>query len=123
MKVSDQLIASRPTVDFRAVLNPVLIGTVALTVPLTVWLAWRTGHRLAQWAVFWIAATFVPYVLLVAFANRQAFLTYMLPTVPALAVCAALFLRRTSLPRIVTWFYLVATVIAFVVYFPFRQVP
>ena len=40
-----------------------------------------------------------------------------------LAIGTALLLSRAGLPRLVTWGYLAASLLAFVAWFPFRQLP
>ena len=44
-------------------------------------------------------------------------------TVPALVVASVVVVTRARLPRFVAWGYLAATVVAFIAYFPFRQIP
>jgi predicted membrane-bound dolichyl-phosphate-mannose-protein mannosyltransferase len=117
------VIDSRPIVEFRAAINPVLIGGLTITLTYGAWRAWSRRDRLAAWALIWAAANFLPYVALVLLSNRVTYLFYFLPVVPSLAVLAGVFLIRSGLPRAVTWGYLAATLIAFVAYFPFRQLP
>jgi hypothetical protein len=111
------------TVDFRGALNPVLIGAASLAFPFAVWLAWKRGSALAAWCLAWAGANYLPYFALVLLDHRITYLYYFLPVVPALAVAVALLLRRSGLPRLVTWGYLAAAAAAFFAYFPFRQVP
>jgi predicted membrane-bound dolichyl-phosphate-mannose-protein mannosyltransferase len=117
------VVARRPTVDFRGALNPVLIGTLPLAFLTAAWLAWGRRSRLALWAVLWAAANYLPFYLLVIVNHRITYLYYILPVVPALAVAIALLLRRARLPSVVTWGYLAAVAWAFLAYFPFRRFP
>ncbi len=122
-KSGEKVISSLPTIDFRGAMNPVLIGTFGLGISAALWLAWRTGSRLALWSLVWIAANYLPYVLLVVTRSRIAYIYYFLPVIPALAVAVALLLLRSGLPRFVLWGYLVAFTAGMIAYFPFRQIP
>ena len=51
------------------------------------------------------------------------YLYYFLPTVPALAIAVAILLARSGLPRVVAWGFIATFMLAFVAYFPFRQLP
>ncbi len=121
--VNGAVVSSRPTVDFRGALNPVLIGVAPLAFGFVASLAWRSHDRLATWCVAWTIATYLPYYLLVLLDQRITYLYYFLPVVPALAVSVALLLRRSNLPRVATATYLGAIVLGFIAYFPFRQLP
>jgi 4-amino-4-deoxy-L-arabinose transferase-like glycosyltransferase len=117
-----EIVRARPTVLFRGMLNPVLIGTLPLAFLMAVALAWRR-HRLALWAVVWGLANYLPFYAMVILGSRITYLYYFLPVVPALAIAVALLLRRARLPSMVTWGYLAAMAWAFVAYFPFRRLP
>ena len=110
-------------IEFRAAVNPVLLGSLAFIVPFGAWAAWRQRDPIAGFALVWAAAAFLPYVALATVANRIMYIYYFLPTIPALAMLAAVFLFRVPLPRPVIWTYLGAMVVGFVAYFPFRAVP
>jgi predicted membrane-bound dolichyl-phosphate-mannose-protein mannosyltransferase len=118
-----ELLASHASVDFRALMNPIMVGALALSVPTAFYLAWTHGHRLATWAAVWMAVNYLPFVYLGGIAHRISYLYYVLPTIPAFAVATALVLCRLSLPRPLTWTYLGASLAAFVAYFPFRILP
>jgi dolichyl-phosphate-mannose--protein O-mannosyl transferase len=104
-------------------MNPILIGSLPIAFLFTGWLAWKRRSRLATWSLIWAGANYLPYVVLALFSQRITYLYYFLPVIPALAVAAALLLRRSGLPRFVTLGYVVAFMAAFVAYFPFRQIP
>ena len=129
--VNGTVVNSVPSVEFHAVLNPILIGSlvpVALltgarardSAPAEVPFA-ETTSEVDRWSLAWMGASFLPFVALALVSNRTTYLYYILPFVPALAIATAVTLRR--LPRLVTWGYLAAMAAAFVAYFPFRQVP
>ena len=118
-----QVVSLITKVDFRGAFNPLLAGAIPLASLFVLWYAWRTRHPLALWAVAWAAANYLPYIALALFTNRIMYIYYALPLVPALAVAIGLLLQRARLPASVRWGYLVAYVIGFAAYFPFRQVP
>ncbi len=49
----DEVVSSRPTIDFRGALNPLLSSTIVLAALFAAWYAWRTRARVALWAVAW----------------------------------------------------------------------
>jgi hypothetical protein len=120
--VDGATVESHPTVEFQGALSPVLIGSASLVVLFGAWLGAR-GHRLSQWSLVWIAANYLPFWVLALVAHRITYLYYVLPLLPALAALTAVFLLRAQLPRVVTAGYLAASVLAFIAYFPFRQIP
>ena len=120
---NDQVVQAYPTVQFQAALNPVLLGALPIVALFGLWLAARRGHRLATWSVIWFGANYLPFYLLVVFANRITYFFYILPAVPAMAALSAIFLLRARMPRLVTYGYLALLVLAAIAYFPFRQIP
>ncbi|MFN8622374.1 MAG: glycosyltransferase family 39 protein [Chloroflexota bacterium] len=121
--VGGQVVGSHPSIEFRALLNPVLLGAAALTVPWGCWYAWQRRDAVAGWSLLWMGANFLPYLVLAAISSRVMYFYYVLLVVPGLAAISALFLVRSRLPRVVVATYVVLLVVAFVAYFPFRQVP
>jgi 4-amino-4-deoxy-L-arabinose transferase-like glycosyltransferase len=119
----DQIIATFPSVRFQGALNPVLLFGAPLVLAFGAWFAVRRSHALSGWALVWIAANYLPFYFLAAVAHRIMYLYYILPVIPALAALTAVFLLRSGLPRIVTWVYLGATILAFIGLFPFRIIP
>ncbi len=118
-----RLIASHATIDFQGALNPVLLGALPLAAGFAFWLAWRRRSRLALWALAWGGANYLVYYPMVLVDHRITYLYYMLPVVPAMAVATALLLDRSRLPGTVRWVFLAAFAVAFIAYFPFRQLP
>jgi dolichyl-phosphate-mannose-protein mannosyltransferase len=123
VKSGDKVVSSTPSIDFRGVMNPVLIGTFALGMSAAAWLAWRGRSTLARWSVIWVAANYLPYLALVLVKSRITYIYYFLPVIPGLAVAVALLLMRSGLPRFVLWGYLAAFGLAAIAYYPFRQIP
>jgi predicted membrane-bound dolichyl-phosphate-mannose-protein mannosyltransferase len=123
VRQGETVVSKHATVDFRGAFNPLLAAAVPFVGLFCVWYAWRTRSRLAIWAVAWAAANYLPYVALAIFTPRIEYIYYALPLVPAVAIMIALFLTRLRLPSFVRWGFLVAYVIGFIAYFPFRQVP
>jgi dolichyl-phosphate-mannose-protein mannosyltransferase len=122
-RAGEQIVSTVPTIDFRGAMNPLLAGAIPLAALFTGWYAWRTRSRVAVWAVSWAAANYLPYVALAVFTNRIMYLYYALPLVPAAAIAIALLLVRSGLPRVIGWGFVLAYLVGFAAYFPFRQVP
>jgi predicted membrane-bound dolichyl-phosphate-mannose-protein mannosyltransferase len=119
----DQVVSKVARIDFRGAFNPLLASAMPLSALFLVWYAWKSRSQVAIWAVAWGAANYLPYVALGLFTNRIMYLYYALPLVPAFAIALALLLLRAGLPRPVRWAFLLAYVVGFVAYFPFRQPP
>jgi len=121
--VNGKVTGATTGIEFRALLNPVLIGSAALAGLFGAWLAWRRGEPLATWALIWVGANYIPFWFLALFANRITYFYYALPAVPGLALLCAVLLVHARLPKAVQWGYVLATAIVFIGYFPFRQIP
>jgi hypothetical protein len=114
--------ATRTTVFFRGAMNPIIIGSAPLGVAFTLWRAWTAREGLATWAIIWIAANYLPYYPLTILDQRISYIYYFLPTMPAVAIALALFLRKGGLPWLVTTAFLVSVFVGFIGYFPFRTI-
>ncbi len=123
VSANGQVIAQRPTIDFRGAMNPALIGALPLAFMFALWRAVRADDRLARWAIAWALANYLPFYVFAIVSHRITYLYYFLPVIPALAVGIALLLRRSELPRFVTGGFLAAVAWGFLAYFPFRRVP
>jgi dolichyl-phosphate-mannose--protein O-mannosyl transferase len=123
VSVGEEVIAARPTIDFRGALNPLLSAAIPLAALWVTWYAWRTRDALALWAVAWGAANYLPYVALALTTNRIMYIYYFLPALPAVAAGIAILLTRAGLPRFVRVGFIVAYTLGFAAYFPFREIP
>jgi 4-amino-4-deoxy-L-arabinose transferase-like glycosyltransferase len=123
LMVGEAVVGSTPSVWFRALINPVLIGTASIAILYGVWLAWTRPDGVARWSLVWLVTGWVPYVVLSVVANRIEYLYYALPLIPALAAITAAWLVRSRLPRLVVLGYVALNTVAFAAWFPFRQVP
>jgi hypothetical protein len=121
--VNGETVGSRPSIEFRALINPVLLAGMAIVIPWSIHQAWRRRDRLAGWGLVWMGANWLPYVALALLTNRVMYFYYVLPVIPGLAALSALFLVRAKLPRIVLVAYLLLAAGAFLAWFPFRQIP
>lgn len=123
VRAGEKIISTHASIDFRGALNPLLAGAIPFAFLFAGWLAGRRGNRLAQWAVVWAAANYLPNAALAIVNDRVTYIYYLLPVIPALAVAVAILLRRSGLPRFMTWGFVAAYVAGFAAYFPFRQIP
>ena len=123
VRAGDRVLSKIPSIDFRGAMNPLLASSIPLAFLFTGWMAWRRKHRLALWAIVWAAANYLPYVVLALVNHRVTYIYYFLPVIPAAAIAATALLTRSGLPRFVTAGFLVAFVVGFFAYFPFRTVP
>jgi len=121
--VNDEVVGSVPSVQFRGLMNPVLIGLAALAIPWAAWRAWRLRDMVAGWGLLWAGANFLPYLVLALISERVMYFYYILPAIPGLAIVSGLFLVRSRMPRVVVAVWVLALIALFIAWFPFRSVP
>jgi predicted membrane-bound dolichyl-phosphate-mannose-protein mannosyltransferase len=121
--VNGQVTGSRTVIQFRAMLNPVLIGSATIGGLYAAWLSLRRGEPIASFGLLWIAANYLPYFPLVLLSHRISYFYYIVPAVPGLALVLAATLVHSRLPRAVVVGFAVVTVLAFIANFPFKEIP
>jgi dolichyl-phosphate-mannose-protein mannosyltransferase len=123
VRAGDRVVSKTPSIDFRGALNPLLAGAIPLAFLFTGWWAWLAKSQVARWSIVWAAANYLPYVVLAIVNHRITYIYYFLPVIPAIAIAVAVLLLRSGLPRFVLTGFVVAYVLGFVAYFPFRTIP
>jgi len=123
VQVAGTTTSSVPSIDFRGALNPILAGSIPLAMLFAAWAAGRARNILARWAIVWALANWVPFAVLSLVNHRVTYIYYFLPVIPALAIALTTLLLRSGLPKFVAYGMIVLYAIAFVAYFPFRQIP
>jgi len=118
--VNGQVVGTYATIFFRGAMNPVVIGAAPFGVAYAVSRILSARDRVGLWVVAWVAAMYLPFVLLALVQHRVSYIFYFLPTLPAVAAAVALFLCRAGLPRLVVGAYFAAVLLGFVLYYPFR---
>jgi predicted membrane-bound dolichyl-phosphate-mannose-protein mannosyltransferase len=125
VKVGDEVRENRPIVLFLGAMNPYVLQLLPLGLAFGGYAWWRRrpGSDLGAMALAWFAAMYLPFVAASIVGQRISYLFYFLPALPAVALAGAHFLLGARLPRIVVGVYLVAVLLGFYGYFPFKPVP
>ena len=118
--VNGEVVGSYATIFFRGAMNPFVIGAAPFAVAYALFRTLDARDRVGLWVLAWVAAMYLPFVLLALVEHRVSYIFYFLPTLPAVAAGVALFLRRAGLPPLVVGTYLAAVLLGFVLYYPFR---
>ena len=125
IKVGDEVREQRPTIFFVGAMNPYVLGLLPLGLAFAAYAWWLRlgGANLAALALAWFVLTYLPVYAAAIIGQRISYLFYFLPTLPAVALAGSYFLLEAGLPRLVLWVYLVAVLLGFYGYFPFKPVP
>jgi hypothetical protein len=125
VRVGVELKENRPLVLFRGAMNPyvLMLWPISLAFAASIWWRRRPGSGLAALALAWFGLMLLPFVAASLIGQRISYIFYFLPTLPAIVLASSGFLLTPGLPRAVLWVYLLAVLLGFYGYFPFRPVP
>jgi len=121
--VNHEVKVSRATIFFRGAMNPYIIGMAPIAIAYAAWSAIKRADDLSYLVLALFITTYAPFWPAAIFAHRISYLFYFLPTLPSITVGIAQVINDPVVPRLVRWTYIGAVLLAFAVYFPFRQIP
>jgi hypothetical protein len=116
---SDDILRQYDSILFRGALNPYLIAALPLALAYALARLRGSDNRNALLALVWFALAYLPFLPATVLDHRIAYIYYMLPAVPALALATAELFSDPRIPRSVTAGYIVAILYGFAGYFPF----
>lgn len=114
---------TRALIYFRGALNPLIVAGVPLAIAYAARQAWQERDDLSFFTLALFCATYLPFWPAALIAHRISYLFYFLPTIPAVALGLASFLRSPAVPRAVRWAFVGAVLLGFYGYFPFKAIP
>jgi predicted membrane-bound dolichyl-phosphate-mannose-protein mannosyltransferase len=122
VKVGEEIRETRPVVLFLGAMNPYVLQLWPLGLAFAAYAWWgrRPGADLSALALAWFACTYLPFYAASLFGQRISYLFYFLPTLPAVALMGGHFLLEAGLPRLVIGVYVLAVLLGFYGYFPFK---
>ncbi|HEY8741595.1 MAG TPA: glycosyltransferase family 39 protein [Chloroflexota bacterium] len=115
----DNVIRQFDSILFRGALNPYLIAGLPLALAYALARLRGSDNRNALLALVWFALAYLPFLPATVLDRRIAYIYYMLPAVPAIALASAELFADPRIPRSVTIGYIVAILYGFAGYFPF----
>jgi hypothetical protein len=116
---SDDILRQYDSILFRGALNPYLNAALPLALAYALARLRGSDNRNALLALVWFALAYLPFLPATVLDRRIAYIYYMLPAVPALALATAELFSDPRIPRSVTAGYIVAILYGFAGYFPF----
>lgn len=122
VKAGETVLTTRSIINFRGAMNPLVIGVAPMAVAFAAWRVWKfASDRVSLWALAWVFGTYAPFYPASLISHRISYIFYFLPTMAGIAIAIALLLRRSTLPQIVTWGFLLGVAIGFIGYYPIRR--
>jgi hypothetical protein len=109
-------------IDFRGAMNPYLLFIAPLAIAACAWRAVTRRDELCILAVMLFFGTYGAYWVLWLKSSRICYIYYFLPTMPAVAIANAVFLRDLR-PRSLAVWYVVFVALGTWAYFPFHRLP
>lgn len=85
-------------VVLQGAMNPLIVLLAPLSVGFVAWRLWSQRDALSSWVIAWIVAQYVSLCAVAAVTDRVMYIHYVLPTLPAIAVAAALLLGHRCVP-------------------------
>lgn len=125
VRVGEELRENRPIVLFRGAMNPfvLMVWPLALSFAASIWWRRRPGSEIAALALSWFALAYLPFLAASLIGQRISYIFYFLPVLPSIVLAASGLLLTPGLPRPMVWGFLVAVLLGFGGYFPFRPAP
>ena len=115
----DDIIREYASILFRGALNPYLIAGLPMVLAYALARLRGSDKRNSLLALVWFALAYLPFLPATVLDHRIAYIYYMLPAVPAIALASAELFSDRRIPRAVTAGYIVGIVYGFAGYFPF----
>lgn len=110
------------TLDYVAMMNPMIIYLTLPAVAYSVWHYWKTQGRVDLFALVWWAFSYLTWYPL-AFAGRIMFIFYMLPAMGAISLMIANLLCHPSMNSYARCSYLLMVIVAALLQFPVKSLP
>jgi hypothetical protein len=107
-------------INFRGLINRVLLFTSWVAILLSVWWAFRRRDTLSFLIIAWILGTWLPLEALSLIDSRTSYLYYMVITMPALFIAVSRLLAWRRIPRVVVGLWVLLFLAEFVIVYPFR---
>ncbi len=120
VSVNGHVARTSTIINFRGLINRVLLFTSWVAIVLSVWWAFRRRDILSFLIIAWILGTWLPLEALSLIDSRTSYLYYMVITMPALFIAVSRLLAWRRIPRVVVGLWVLLFLAEFVIVYPFR---